>query len=46
MSDRAEKGRSCGKCIRGLLCNACNVGGGKFGDDPRLLRAAADYFDR
>ena len=32
--------------IRGLLCSACNTGIGKFGDNPDVLRAAADYLDR
>lgn len=32
--------------IRGLLCAACNTGIGKLGDDPALLRAAADYLER
>ena len=29
--------------IRGLLCNACNVGLGHFKDDPHLLLRAVDY---
>lgn len=34
--------RSCGDCILGLACDACNVGCGRFGDDPdRMERAAA-----
>lgn len=34
---------SCGRCIRGLLCRACNVGIGYLADDPKLLDAAAAY---
>lgn len=35
--------RSCGKCIRGLLCSRCNGGLGCFGDDPSLLTTALEY---
>ena len=38
-----ESGKSCGSCIRGLLCDDCNIG--KFKEDPELLRAAANYFE-
>lgn len=38
--------RTCGKCIRGLLCNGCNIAIGYMRDDPARLRAAADYLDR
>jgi hypothetical protein len=38
--------RSCGKCIRDLLCGDCNVVLGIFQDNPARLRAAADYLER
>lgn len=38
--------RSCGQCIRGLLCDACNLGIGKLGDDPDVLARAASYLYR
>lgn len=36
---------TCGKCVRGLTCNNCNVGAGGFGDDPDRMRRAADAMD-
>jgi Recombination endonuclease VII len=38
--------RSCGECIRGLLCSACNNGLGRFRDNPAVLRRAARYIER
>lgn len=35
--------KSCGKCIRGLLCSGCNNGLGCFRDDPDALRRAIGY---
>lgn len=36
---------SCGRCVRGLLCSACNLFIGYAGDDPNRLRSAAAYLE-
>jgi len=38
--------RSCGRCVRGLLCARCNTGIAAFRDNAVLMRAAADYVSR
>lgn len=35
--------RSCGKCIRGLLCTRCNKAIGSFKDSTTLLQKAINY---
>lgn len=35
--------KSCGTCVRGLLCNACNIALGKLKDNAESLRRAIDY---
>ena len=37
--------RSCGSCVRGLLCTRCNTGIGLLMDDPSILRAGAQYLE-
>lgn len=36
---------SCGKCIRGLLCQNCNVALGMVGDDRERLMKLVEYLD-
>lgn len=40
-----EKKKSCGKCIRGLICDTCNRAIGMLGDCPKILRSAAAYLE-
>lgn len=37
--------RSCGKCVRGLLCSQCNHAIGLLQDDPEIVRTAASYLE-
>jgi hypothetical protein len=38
--------RSCGRCVRQLVCRNCNVLIGMAGDNPELLLAAITYLTR
>lgn len=38
-----ERARSCGKCIRGILCGDCNVMLGNARDDADVLAGAIEY---
>lgn len=40
---KAGGGAICGKCIRGLICQGCNVAAGMVDDDPERLEALAAY---
>lgn len=37
--------RSCGRCVRALLCSRCNFALGHAGDSAERLRAMAQYLD-
>ena len=39
-------GRSCGRCVRGLLCRACNTALGLVGEDEAVLRSMRAYVKR
>jgi hypothetical protein len=41
--DGSKYAQHCGKCVRGILCGACNMGIGQLGDSPERLNAAATY---
>ena len=38
--------KTCGKCVRGILCNTCNAGLGYLKDSIDLLLQAVDYLRR
>jgi hypothetical protein len=38
-----EAGRSCGDCIRGILCTRCNLTLGLLNDDPAIIDAMKQY---
>jgi cytochrome c5 len=35
--------RSCGNCVRGILCNQCNTALGLVKDSPEVLQSLIDY---
>lgn len=37
--------KSCGLCVRALICQPCNTGLGNFEDNSSRIRDAADYVD-
>lgn len=40
-----DKNRTCGKCVRALLCHNCNMAIGLLRDDAGLIRTAAAYVE-
>lgn len=40
-----SKAKSCGKCVRGLLCGTCNSGIGLLKDSPKIIKEALLYLE-
>jgi len=38
--------KSCGKCIRGLLCSKCNTALGLLEDDPKVISTLHEYVNK
>lgn len=38
--------KTCGKCIRGILCNDCNVAEGRLKSDKELVKALLRYLEK
>lgn len=41
-----NKRTSCGKCVRGTVCQNCNRAMGQAKDNSKILRMLADYLDK
>jgi hypothetical protein len=41
-----QDAKSCGGCIRGLLCHFCNSGIGWFRDNTSFMRSAIEYLEK
>lgn len=41
-----ESAKSCGECVRGVLCSNCNTAIGSLKEDPELFRRAIEYLSR
>jgi hypothetical protein len=42
----STRNKSCGSCVRGILCTKCNIGIGHMDDDIERLLKAVEYLRR